>query len=275
MSRTRCSVLHAAPQSRDPRNDVRANRPRIGSASRRKAWRVEDARERADGAAPNPGHDICIAAKPDFPSARPAHRRHSGRAERPGRNTCVMRALSMIIASRLIMVSPATCMVGRSSARVSASFSSDSTGNGKCSREAISVWYSLLWVDSPNTCSGAGGLQLREQVAERAGLRRAAPRAGNHVPVVDQADLAGLAGPRIGEHHGAPGQRRQHHRGIVGGNQVERRDRHADEMRRRAIVGRRRNFAPVNVEQILLVHRFFLSIDRHGERGAQSRRLEP
>jgi hypothetical protein len=27
-------------------------------------------------------------------------------------------------------------------------------------------------------------------------------------------------------------------------------------MRRRTIVGRRRDFAPVNVEQILLVHRF-------------------
>ena len=87
---------------------------------------------------------------------------------------------------------------------------------------------------------GAGGLQFREQVAERAGLRRAAARARDHVPVVDQRDLAGLAGPGIGEHHGAPRQRRQRHRGIVGGNQADRRDRHA----RQDAPPRRRRSAP-------------------------------
>ena len=51
-----------------------------------------------------------------------------------------MRPLSTISASRLISVSPATSMVGSFRARVSASFSSDSTGNGRCSRDAISVW---------------------------------------------------------------------------------------------------------------------------------------
>ena len=75
-----------------------------------------------------------------LPSATPAHRRHSGRAETPDRTRGGCAPSSMISASRLIRVSPATCMVGRFSARVSASFSSDSTGNGRCSRDAISVW---------------------------------------------------------------------------------------------------------------------------------------
>ena len=56
-----------------------------------------------------------------------------------------MRALSTISANRFIMVSPATCMVGKSSARVNASFSSDSTGNGKCSREAHIVNLSSIF----------------------------------------------------------------------------------------------------------------------------------
>src|SRR6266403_2211350 len=101
---------------------------------------------------------------------------------------------------------------------------------------------------------GAGGLELGKQVAERAGLGRAAARPRNHVPIVDQRDLAGLAGPWIGKHHGAPPQRRPRYRGIVGGNQADWRDRHADQVRRRTIVGRRRNLAPVDFEQVSLVH---------------------
>ena len=100
-------------------------------------------------------------------------------------------------------------MVGRFSARVSASFSSDSTGNGRCSRDGHLGLVGVVLRRQAEHVVGAGGFQLGEQVAERAGLRRAAARAGDHVPVVDQADLAGLAGAGIGEHHGAARQRRQ------------------------------------------------------------------
>jgi len=62
------------------------------------------------------------------------------------------------------------------------------------------------------------------------------PRAGDHVPIIDQADLAGLAGAGIGEHDEAARQRRQRDRRVVGRNQADFRDRHADEMGRRAIV---------------------------------------
>jgi hypothetical protein len=48
---------------------------------------------------------------------------------------------------------------------------------------------------------GAGFEQHLMQIAECAALRGAAPRPGYHVPVVDERDLAGLAGARIGEHH--------------------------------------------------------------------------
>src|SRR6266404_2052214 len=109
---------------------------------------------------------------------------------------------------------------------------------------------------------GAGGLELGKQVAERAGLRRAAARPRNHVPIVDQRDLAGLAGPWIGKHHGAPPQRRQRYRGIVGGNQTDRRDRHAHQVRRRTIVVRRRNLVPIDSEQVSLVHGTSLSIQQ-------------
>ena len=91
----------------------------------------------------------------------------------------------------LDQVSPATSIVGKSSARVSASFSSDKTGNGRCSREAISVWYVVALRRQAEHVPGARGLQFREQIAERTGLRRAAARAGDHVPVVDQAILPG------------------------------------------------------------------------------------
>ncbi len=55
----------------------------------------------------------------------------------------------------------------------------------------------------------AGRFQVRMKVAKRTGLRRAAPRARDHVPVVGEADLAGLAGPRIRKQHDTAGQRRQ------------------------------------------------------------------
>ena len=55
---------------------------------------------------------------------------------------------------------------------------------------------------------GAQPLELGERVPEAAALRRAAAGARDHVPVVDQADLAGLAGAGIGEDHGTAGQRR-------------------------------------------------------------------
>src|SRR5213079_1626438 len=56
--------------------------------------------------------------------------------------------------------------------------------------------------------TGASRLQFRELVAERAGLRRAAARSRDHVPVVDQRDLAGFTGTWIGEHDRAPRQGR-------------------------------------------------------------------
>ena len=55
----------------------------------------------------------------------------------------------------------------------------------------------------------ARSLQLGKQIAKCASLRGATARAGDHVPVVDQRDLAGLAGAWIGKHHGAAGERRQ------------------------------------------------------------------
>ena len=70
----------------------------------------------------------------------------------------------------------------------------------------------------PEHLPGAGRLEVGKEIAERAGLRRAAARTRNHVPVVDQADLAGLAGAGIGEHDGAAGKRRQVDRSIVGGD---------------------------------------------------------
>ncbi len=51
----------------------------------------------------------------------------------------------------------------------------------------------------------AGGLEIGEQIAECAALRRAAARTGDHVPVIDRADLAGAAGARIGEDTVNPG----------------------------------------------------------------------
>ena len=58
----------------------------------------------------------------------------------------------------------------------------------------------------PEHMRRAGRLQLGEQIAKRTGLRRAAARARDHVPVIHQRNLAGLAGARITEHDDAAGQ---------------------------------------------------------------------
>ena len=63
-------------------------------------------------------------------------------------------------------------------------------------------------------------LQFGEEIAEGARLRRTTPRTRDHVPIVDQRDLAGLAGARIGENHAAPGKRREGHHGVVGRRHV-------------------------------------------------------
>ncbi|MGY4488616.1 hypothetical protein ACVWWR_007807 [Bradyrhizobium sp. LM3.2] len=101
---------------------------------------------------------------------------------------------------------------------------------------------------------GAGGLQFGEQIAKRAGLRRATAGAGNHVPIVDERDFAGLAGAWIGEHHGATGERRQRHRSVVGREQADRGQRHAFQMRRAAVICGGGNPAPVDLKQVFLSH---------------------
>ena len=68
-------------------------------------------------------------------------------------------------------------MVGKFRARVSASFSSESTGNGRCSREAISVWYALLWVERPNTWAAPAAFSSanRSRNAQVCGVQPRAP----------------------------------------------------------------------------------------------------
>src|SRR3954447_11851946 len=68
-------------------------------------------------------------------------------------------------------------MVGKFRARVSASLSSESTGNGRCSREAISVWYALLWVERPNTCAAPAAFSSanRSRNAQVWGVQPRAP----------------------------------------------------------------------------------------------------
>ena len=88
------------------------------------------------------------------------------------------------------------------------------------------------------------------QVAESAALRRAAPGTRDHVPVVDERGLAGLARARIGEHDDAAGELRQRDLRAVGGRQRDVRHLGALQMPRRAVVHGRRDPRPVDGQQI-------------------------
>jgi hypothetical protein len=58
VSRTRCGILHAAPQSRDPASAlVEAGAPALQRTASQGPKRVEDARKRAYGAALRPGRE--------------------------------------------------------------------------------------------------------------------------------------------------------------------------------------------------------------------------
>ena len=88
-------------------------------------------------------------------------------------------------------------------------------------------------------------LQLGEVIAEGAGLRRAPPCAGDHVPPFRVLD-AGPAGPRIGVDDDAARQRREIDDGAVRGLERDGRYAGAHEMAGRAVVDRRGNGGPIS-----------------------------
>jgi hypothetical protein len=94
-------------------------------------------------------------------------------------------ASSITNARRLMSVMPATSIVGSRSAFDNASFSSERSGKGRCSRSAASLIGAILRREPEHAC-GARGDDLLVLVAEGAGLRRATARARDHVPAIDR-----------------------------------------------------------------------------------------
>jgi hypothetical protein len=133
---------------------------------------------------------------------------------------------------------PSTSKVGSRSASTKARRASLSTSNGRCSRCAISRWYSVVWVLRLHLGAEVGELAM--VVAEAAGLRCAAPGAGDHVPA-SRKRLSRPAGPGIAVDH-CPwrAERSQIDEATLGRRQPERWHEEPGEMVAGAVVDRRR-----------------------------------
>ncbi len=93
---------------------------------------------------------------------------------------------------RLSSVCPATSIVGSRSARVSARPASLSTGNGTCSAfDHLALVRRVLRREAEHARAERG--ELRVQIAKPARVRRAAARARDLIPVVDQRRFARAA----------------------------------------------------------------------------------
>jgi len=109
-----------------------------------------------------------------FLQATPAHRRHYGQAGIPYRTRGCDARIIDDQCQPLDQGRPATCMVADRGARVSFSLSSDNTGNGKCSLDAILGLIFGALCRQPKTCLAPAALSSANRSRKRAGLRRAA-----------------------------------------------------------------------------------------------------
>jgi hypothetical protein len=97
--------------------------------------------------------------------------------------------------------------------------------------------------------------ELGVQIAEATGVRRAAARAGDRVPVGDQRGFAGPSGARIREHDDQPRDRREVDAASVGRGKRDVRQPRPGEVRGGAVVERRREVRRQRGEAALVHHR--------------------
>jgi len=121
------------------------------------------------------------------------------------------------------MVSPATCMVGRSSARGQRPvFSSDRTGTGKAAARSSRLVGRSNVSTARRRVFATGGFQIREQVAETHRFAGVQPRLPESLSQSSTKPpiFPGRRFWESGEHHGRLDMPTAYHQGIVGATRL-------------------------------------------------------